>query len=308
MTIDQVPPMASAGFLIDRFAPPVRPMNESAFPKLSEDLASGSLAAGGVEGPAIPGGWTTRDVDLPGGTLSLLTPAQPDLFLDDPDVLRENERHDYMPYWAFLWPAALKMARAISTAPWRPGTEVLELGAGIGLVGLAAQMRGDRVTYSDYDRTALHVCRLNARRNGLPDPSTLLLDWRTVSREAEDRGRKAEGIATTADMDRSPPPHTSASPLLPQRKFPVILGCEVTYDADMHEVILDVLDCILAEGGLCWLGDPGRYQSPVFHRKATQRGYEITIRNEHGDRIDMPSSEGFQIFEMHRNGGSLSGR
>lgn len=257
-------------------------MNESAFPELSDDFVPGAPAGAAPEGPAIPGGWTTRNVSLPGGTLDLLVPAQPDRFLDDPDVIRENERHDYMPYWAFLWPAALTMARGISTAPWSPGAEVLELGAGVGLVGLAAQLRGDRVTYSDYDRTALHVCRLNALRNGLPDPPTLLLDWRSVTPEAA----AAETAAASAGR------HIS--------RFPVVIGCEVTYDADMHEIILDVLDQMLAENGICWLGDPGRYQSPAFHRKATLRGYKIVIRNERGDRIETPSSAGFQIFEMRR--------
>lgn len=227
----------------------------SAFPRLPADLC---------QLPEIPGGWTMREIPLSSRTIRLSCPADPDLFLDDPDVVRENERHDYMPYWAFLWPASLKMAQSMETAPWPSGADLLELGAGLGLVGLAAMMRGDRVTFSDYDRTALHLCRWNARHNDLADPTTLLLDWR--------------------------------APV--SRRFSVIIGCEVTYDATMHPVILDLLDVMLDDGGLCWLGDPGRSQSPPFCRLASERGYRVRIQNERGEPISTPSGDGFQIIEL----------
>lgn len=216
--------------------------------------------------PDVPGGWTVREIELTSGTLVLHCPADPDQFLDDPGVVAENRRHDYMPYWAFLWPASARMAEAMASAPWPVGSPVLELGSGVGLVGLAALLRGDAVTFSDYDRTALHLCRLNARSNRLPDPSTLLLDWR--------------------------------SPAVQQ--FPVIIGCEVTYDAALHEPLLDLLDRMLTDDGICWLGDPGRSQAPPFHRLAMDRGYAVHVRNERGEPLNGPSTAGFQILELRR--------
>jgi hypothetical protein len=53
----------------------------------------------------IPGGWTMRTWELAGRTLSLILPAVPDAFLDDPDVVQRHTQSQYMPYWAYLWPA-----------------------------------------------------------------------------------------------------------------------------------------------------------------------------------------------------------
>lgn len=229
----------------------------SAFPKLTDDIS---------ELPLIPGGWKTEVYQIDGRELSIFRPADPDQFLDDPDVLSANQSTDYMPFWAFLWPAAVKMASAIKSAPWKPGSSLLELGAGLGLVGLSAMQRGDVVTYSDYDLTALHLCRANARKNSLPDPPVLQLDWR--------------------------------EPI--EAMFDVIVGCEVTYDAPMHSVILDLIDVMLARDGYCWLGDPGRYQSPFFYQLALDRGFQVRIFNEKLIPINVPSSEGFQIFELRQ--------
>ncbi len=233
-----------------------------AFPQLSEDL---------TQLPTIPGGWKTENFQIGEKSLSLFCPVDPDLFLDDADVIAANEKNDYMPYWAFLWPTAIKMAALMDRVPWALGSSVLELGAGLGLVGVAAMMRGDDVTFSDYDSTALHLCRVNAVANNLPDPRTLLLDWR-------------EPVS---------------------KKYEVIIGCEVTYDAPMHSVILDLLDVMLAEDGVCWLSDPGRYQSPFFYNMAKERGYQVRIYTEELEEINVPSSEGFQILELLRMSESL---
>lgn len=235
-----------------------------AFPYLSEDL---------TRLPVIPGGWKTEVFQFNEKSLSLFCPVDPDLFLDDADVIAANEKNDYMPYWAFLWPTAIKMARVMDRVPWAKGSSVLELGAGLGLVGLAAMMRGDDVTFSDYDPTALHLCRMNAVENGLSDPCTMLLDWR-------------EPVS---------------------QKFEVIIGCEVTYDAPMHSVILDLLDVMLTDDGVCWLSDPGRYQSPFFYSMAKKRGYRVRIYNQELKEIKDPSSEGFQILELLRMPENSSG-
>lgn len=232
----------------------------SAFPKLDDDLS---------KLPVIPGGWKLSDYAIGNRTFSIYQPAEPDLFLDDQAVLAANESNDYMPFWTFLWPAAIQMARAMKAAPWEPGSRVLELGSGLGLVGLAAYARGDRVTFSDYDPTALHVCRMNSIKNGLADPEVLVLDWRNPR----------------------------------ENRFDAIIGCEVTYDAPMHPVILDLLDNMLAPAGIAWLGDPGRYLSPDFYRMALDRQYSVKILNKELEEITVPSSEGFQIFELRKETG-----
>lgn len=219
-----------------------------------------------VELPQIPGGWTKRTFDLPLGPLTLTLPADPDLFLDDPAVQAANQQTDYMPYWSTLWPAAIPTSSALQFAPWPVGSRVLELGCGLGLVGLAALQRGDAVLFTDHDPSCLQTVQFNAVQNGLPLPETLLLDWRT--------------------------------PLAEQ--FPVIIGCEVTYEAKLHAPLLDVLDAMLAEGGVSWISDPGRMQAPRFVSLARNRGYTVRILNGQGEVQTGCSVQQFQIFELRR--------
>lgn len=221
--------------------------------------------------PEIPGGWSAQEFHVGSQTLRLMRPTNPDLFLDDADVQKENARNDYMPYWAFLWPSAVKMAAAVQNPEWEAGTEVLELGAGIGLVGLAALARGDRVVFSDYDATALHLCQYNAHLNGLGVPETIKLDWRDV----------------------------------PNRTFPVLIGCEITYDATLHEPLLILIGKMLAPGGVCWLGDPGRFQGPFFYEAAIRHGFRVRIQDEFGNEHSAPLSNQFQILKLDRSSPSV---
>ncbi len=213
--------------------------------------------------PSIPGGWGSEMVRVGDRTFDLWLPLKPEAFLDDPDVIEANRRDDYMPYWATLWPGAKIMAQVVDRAPWPRDVELLELGAGVGLVGLVAQSLGTRVVFSDYDPVAVQVCRYNAVRNQLPDPEVLTLDWRT------------------------PPP----------RQFTAIVGCEVTYDPKLHEALLDTLAVMLAPQGVCWLGDPGRYWSKQFFTQASQR-FRVRILDRELRESSFPSDREFQIFEL----------
>lgn len=181
--------------------------------------------------PSIPGGWTTRDFLLAGTKLRITLPAQPDAFLDDPDVLAANRRDDYMPYWSYLWPTSLETAVAVLRHNWPAGTEALEIGAGIALTGQAALACGLKISFSDYDQRALDLALFNARQNGTEkNAEGLLIDWR--------------------------------EPI--DRQFPVILGCDVIYEKQNHRPILGLLEKMLAPGGQAWISDPGRHQADAF--------------------------------------------
>src|SRR5437660_1342324 len=66
----------------------------------------------------------------------------------------------------------------------------------------------------------------------------------------------------------------------------------------------DLLARRLAVDGVCWLSDPGRYQSAMFWRRALERGYQGSVFDESGAEISEPSSRGFQIMKL-RMGGRL---
>ena len=217
--------------------------------------------------PVVPGGWSINSIDVGGEPIELTQPATPDAFLEDPEVLDANSRDDYMPYWSYLWPAAVSMAEGLRHAGWSKGTEVLELGCGVGLVGLAALRQGWRVTLSDHDPIAVECAMFNARRNGLADRATpLVLDWR--------------------------------APLI--RKWPVILGCEVTYEARNHPVLLDLLDKMLAPDGVCWFADPGRSQAPRFVSRAVDRDFQVRMLDQEAQSRGLETGTGFQIIEVRK--------
>ncbi len=210
--------------------------------------------------PDIPGGWDVRRFETGRHAFRLTVPAVPDAFLDDPAVLEANRRDDYMPYWGYLWPAAAPMAAAVLGGDWPPG-DALEIGCGIGLIGLAALARGLRVTLSDYDPTSVALARHNARQNGF-DSEGLVLDWRRPG----------------------------------ARRFGLILGSDVTYERRNHGPILDVLDAMLSPGGVAWIGDAGRQVSAEFIPEARRRGYSVEMRDEAGQTLPEPRVGRFQLF------------
>src|SRR5262249_451524 len=145
-----------------------------------------------------------------------------------------NRRDDYMPYWAYLWPAAYLVAEAVARQPWPDRVEdagggrreALEIGCGLGLAGLVGLAHGLHVQFSDYDRAPLHFVTRSAAENGF-DPTRFvprLLDWRN----------------------------------LPDEQFPIILGADVLYEARLVPLVANLLGKLLAPGGIGLIGSPYR--------------------------------------------------
>lgn len=168
------------------------------------------------------------------GEIRVVRPADPDRLLDEPGVLDWNRRDDYMPYWAYLWPGAYLLAEAVAREDWPEGRgdEALEIGCGLGLAGLLAISRGLRVQFSDYDRTPLEFVARSAAENGFDAGryQTRLLDWRN----------------------------------LPDERFPVILGADVTYEKRLVPLVANVLAAMLAPGGLGLISSPYRVADEGF--------------------------------------------
>lgn len=73
------------------------------------------------------------------------------------------------PYWAFYWGGGLALARHVLDHPEiAAGRKILDLGAGSGIVGIAAAKSGAKeVIAADTDRYAMAAIRLNAAANGV---------------------------------------------------------------------------------------------------------------------------------------------
>lgn len=221
--------------------------------------------------PARVPRWNTETFSLAGREIQLAIPADPDQLLDDPEVLKESELNDYVPYWGYLWPAARCMAQRVAAAEWPKQTRVLELGCGSGLIGLAALAAGMHVTFSDNRPEALQLSGYNAQQNGFENFDVALLDWLK--------------------------PETSC-------KYPVVIASDVLYETKFHQPLLQLIPRILEEQGEFWLGDPGRSVMLDFLRLAEAAGFEREIFDEAGTPCLFPRAGAFQLF-VFRNAESV---
>lgn len=71
------------------------------------------------------------------------------------------------PYWAYAWPGGCLLARYLLDHPdLAAGRRALDLGAGCGIVAIAAARCGARATALDLDPLSAEATRLNAQANG----------------------------------------------------------------------------------------------------------------------------------------------
>jgi predicted nicotinamide N-methyase len=198
---------------------------------------------------------TREAVIVEGRTFTIVRPEHADHLLDHPAVRSAFQADEYMPYWTDIWPAARMLAKAVLREPWRPGRAALEVGCGLGLPGIAALSVGLRVTFSDYDATALRFAADNARLNGFAEFGTLRLDWR----------------------------HPPAG-----LRVPVVLGADLIYELRNVEPLVKLLKAVLAPDGLCLLTDQDRIPALALRESLADHGLhfstQLTRAGEPGGR------------------------
>lgn len=187
-------------------------------------------------------GEKTETLTIAGHTLTLFRPVEPDTLLDDPFVEEAFHADEYLPYWAELWPSAQMLAEAIlkEPRPFPPGTQAIEIGCGLGLVGAAAAAAGLNITLTDYDLTALEFAKKNAETNAAPGtfPKVEPLDWRAP----------------------------------PDKKYPLILGADLLYEERTIEPLIGLIRACLAPEGEAWISDPDRKNGKKFGERVHELG------------------------------------
>ena len=204
-------------------------------------------------------------MNLAGQTIKLVRPVNPDQLLDDPLVVDWNRHDDYMPYWAYLWPAAYLLAEAVGREPWPArlegsvAAEALEIGCGLGLAGLVAVARGLRVQFTDYDPAPLDFVARSAAENGFDRArfSIRQLDWRH----------------------------------LPNEQHSIILGADVIYEARLVPLVAGLMGRMLAPGGVGLVASPYRVAAKGFPAALAALGLvcqaeAATARSEDGQMIE----------------------
>ena len=100
-------------------------------------------------------------------TAKIVRPESEDAVLD---MYVELGLLDHDPYWAALWPSSVALARGVAERARGEGGDlrgknVCDMGAGLGLAGIAAALCGARsVTFYDREPLALQCCLLSADR------------------------------------------------------------------------------------------------------------------------------------------------
>ena len=215
--------------------------------------------------PQIPGGWTERTFPLAGKDFQLICPADPESYLTVQAEHPDDDCTDAA-YWSYLWPASLRMAQCLTKVPWKRGSRVLELGCGIGCVGLACAAAGDRVTFSDASELAVQMAIYNAERNGI-STTGLVFDWNEP----------------------------------PDQRYPVMVAAEVLYSEANHLPLLKTIAAMLDPGGCCWIGDPYRSPADAFSELAEVVGMKVTLHEYPGERSHVDADAGLRIFELRHH-------
>jgi predicted nicotinamide N-methyase len=154
--------------------------------------------------------------------------------LDDELLLQLME----MQWWTKIWEPSFVLALFMAKTPPVQGQKVLEIGAGMGIVGVYAALSGHDVTISDISEDALLFSRAHTLMNGCPQVPVVALDWRL--------------------------PYTD-------RPFEIIIGSEVVYDRRTYDILIAFLDQALAPGGTIFLAKNKDLKTPLFFEKLVSR-------------------------------------
>ncbi|GAB6907483.1 PrmA4 [Desulfosarcina cetonica] len=135
-------------------------------------------------------------ISINGTTLQLFKPATIDRFLDHDDITL------HFPLWAKLWEASGVLASYLTSLPPEGNKTMLEIGSGLGLVGIAAARAGHRVTMTELNPHALNFARANALANGCAELPISRLDWNVPDLEGRfDYIVGSETIYRSEDID-----------------------------------------------------------------------------------------------------------
>ncbi|WP_022853260.1 class I SAM-dependent methyltransferase [Thermodesulfatator atlanticus] len=154
-------------------------------------------------------------LNIRGKVINIVKPANiEELIPEDPFEKVEN-----FPFWIKIWEAAIVLADFMATI--KPVNRVLEIGAGLGVVGLTAAAFGHKeVVITDYEDECLDFLRLNAALNNLANVKVEKLDWR----KPKDLG-----------------------------SFDIIVGAEVVFSGRFFESLYQLFHKYLVPGGVVYL-------------------------------------------------------
>lgn len=188
----------------------------------------------------------TVDIVIRNRKFSFFVPKSLDRFIDPENVLNN------FPLWAKIWEPCLILADYLASMPVNPEKRFLEIGGGLGLVGIVASSFGHKVTMTEYNHDALNFANANAHINNCSSNIEIKeLDW-----------NKPELKGT----------------------FDRILGCEIIYKKESFYPILRLFRTYLKKDGEILLSERARKSSMEFFRQMSEhfniKAQKKIIRND----------------------------
>ena len=174
--------------------------------------------------------------------------------VDDPDQLLDTlSKEDqwgilHLPYWTYLWPSAIGLARHLDWSHQFAGQRVLEIGCGFGLAGIVACQKGGIVLFTDYEQDTLAFARYNALQNRCADRASFVqMDWNT--------------------------------PCL-KGNFSHILASDVIYEQAHWDPILTLIQTHLSFDGEAIFSEPNRTSASGFLERISRYGFTYTKQTD----------------------------
>jgi predicted nicotinamide N-methyase len=155
------------------------------------------------------------------------------------EQFKNDER---LPYWADIWPSAIALSEyVIENKSEFKNKNIIELGCGLGLVGITGTAMGGNVLFTDNDPQALGFTQINFKRNFKRPASVQLLDWRNPAKS---------------------------------QLFDIIIAADIIYEERWLEPVLDILDHNLSSKGVAYIAAPDRTVSRGIYEMIESRNWK----------------------------------
>ncbi len=159
------------------------------------------------------------------------------------ELSEEATKDEVLPYWAEIWPCSFVLAEFIMDDLPMSGKRCLELGAGVGLVSVAAAKAGAHALATDYAPEAMEFIRLNSWQNGVFVKAERM-DWRDIRLTDH---------------------------------FDFIFAADVLYERRNLLPVVLAVDKLLMPDGVAYIADPRREIAKDFLALASENHFNVEV-------------------------------
>ncbi|MBI3783857.1 MAG: methyltransferase [Deltaproteobacteria bacterium] len=210
------------------------------------------------------------EVSVSDASVQLHTVRRLEDYVDLDALLRDPDPPE-PPYWAHLWTASRVLARLTADEIDCRGKRVVEIGCGLGLVGIVAALRGADATMFDFFDEAVRFAQANVALN------------------------RCTASVLRADLNH--PPFRGG--------FDVCLAADVTYETGLQKALARFLALHLARAGRAWCVESVRTYDPQFQQACKMFG--LQTRERMVNEIDEGRTVPVRVTEVWRSG-KIDGR